>query len=421
MAKNVAFFYPHNPVPPLSGADHYALSLLRALIHIGAKVHFLSSDLWSTREWTQAAQDELKRTGVQDVHLYKAAPGEARRVRRPGLRMRIAMRSRWVRRFYRPKPEIFSRRRDLSQMRKWVSHTLTATDSSALCMNYSVYDGIVDHHANRDLQRILIMHDLCSRNAEMQDRLRCRMDIPVRDLKDVPARVTELDFFANPPIAPWRRELRAIARYTDAIAISATEQESVQAARGRVRVWLGRPVAPVIHVENSCTGNAFFPSSPNPFNVHAYILFAKCVMPSIRESSPDFQLMTSGTGADLVPDVPGIVKLGFVPDLSAVYGKSGFMVCPVLGGTGEQLKIVEAMAHGLPVVAWAQRALDSPIRDGETGFLVQTVNDFARRVVELHHDRALCRRMGVLARERVLKDRDGSINRDILARVLVAQ
>ena len=64
-------------------------------------------------------------------------------------------------------------------------------------------------------------------------------------------------------------------------------------------------------------------------------------------------------------------------ELGPLYRTSAFAICPLLAGTGEQVKIVDAMAHGLAVVATRSSASSSPIVDGVNGYIVDSAEEFA--------------------------------------------
>jgi glycosyltransferase involved in cell wall biosynthesis len=95
---------------------------------------------------------------------------------------------------------------------------------------------------------------------------------------------------------------------------------------------------------------------------------------------------------------------GFVRDLKRVYERSRCVVCPVFGTTGPQVKIVEAMAYGVPVVALRAAAAGSPIRHGVNGYIATTADEFADYLVELWNHQGLCRQMGQAARETIASE-----------------
>jgi glycosyltransferase involved in cell wall biosynthesis len=124
----------------------------------------------------------------------------------------------------------------------------------------------------------------------------------------------------------------------------------------------------------------------------------------MRSHCPDFQLDVTGTFNYAPRLTKGITYKGFVDNLQEVYENAGFFICPVFGGTGQQVKIVEAMAHGLPVVALKDAADKSPLRHEENGYIADTEDEFAEYVVRLWQDRSLCRRLGQEARTTVAKE-----------------
>lgn len=68
------------------------------------------------------------------------------------------------------------------------------------------------------------------------------------------------------------------------------------------------------------------------------------------------------------------------------------------------LKILQYMAAGLPVVGNAVGVQSDLIRDGETGFLVRTPQEFASAVRRLAENPDLRRRMGRAGRQRVCRE-----------------
>ena len=71
---------------------------------------------------------------------------------------------------------------------------------------------------------------------------------------------------------------------------------------------------------------------------------------------------------------------------------------------GFGLVVAEALWKGIPVVGGAVGGIPTQIIDGETGFLVTSVEACAKRCVELLRDPALRERMGAAGREHVRKN-----------------
>lgn len=97
--------------------------------------------------------------------------------------------------------------------------------------------------------------------------------------------------------------------------------------------------------------------------------------------------------------------LGFMPraKLRSVYWAADALLVP---GPLEALPItsLEAMSCGLPIIAWRGSGLADAVLDGETGFLVRSLEEFAERLALLAGDEDLRRRLGGRARRRVLEE-----------------
>jgi glycosyltransferase involved in cell wall biosynthesis len=139
------------------------------------------------------------------------------------------------------------------------------------------------------------------------------------------------------------------------------------------------------------------------------------VMPLVWERLPDARLAVAGRGLDKPPDDDRVQALGFVDDLEAVYAMADAVAVPMLTGGGSPLKFVEALAHGIPVVASDHAA--GLLEDGKAGedFLAAAgAPDFADALVRTLRGQAA----GVGEHGRALAERSYSI--EALAGLLVA-
>jgi len=69
---------------------------------------------------------------------------------------------------------------------------------------------------------------------------------------------------------------------------------------------------------------------------------------------------------------------------------------------GHNLAVLEAMASGMPVISLKHPS--TPIRNGENGFLVESITEAVARAKQLIADRELARRLGKCARETVERE-----------------
>jgi glycosyltransferase involved in cell wall biosynthesis len=87
-------------------------------------------------------------------------------------------------------------------------------------------------------------------------------------------------------------------------------------------------------------------------------------------------------------DDPRVETLGFVPDLRDAYARARCAVVPLLQGGGTPLKLIEALAHGLPVVATPLAVAGLEVRDGEHCLIADGAAPFAEALVQVLRDGA---------------------------------
>lgn len=146
---------------------------------------------------------------------------------------------------------------------------------------------------------------------------------------------------------------------------------------------------------------ALLVASDNAANRHSVDSFVRHVLPRVVRERPAFSLQLAGSICKEVPDQPNVVKLGWVADLKAAFAAAPLAVNPVLVGTGINIKLLEAMAAGVPTVSTATgvRGLAPAYRNG----LVTVPDDdpaaFAAAIVRCARDAVLRRELGCAALE----------------------
>ncbi|HWX24791.1 MAG TPA: glycosyltransferase [Vicinamibacteria bacterium] len=113
------------------------------------------------------------------------------------------------------------------------------------------------------------------------------------------------------------------------------------------------------------------------------------VLPRVWAELPDARLALVGAGLEQPPSRdPRVEAHGFVEDLREVYSRSSCAVVPLLQGGGTPLKFVEALAHGLPVLATPHAASGLEVRDGEHCLIADGGEAFSAALVRLLRDGA---------------------------------
>ena len=151
----------------------------------------------------------------------------------------------------------------------------------------------------------------------------------------------------------------------------------------------------------------FVGSSWKP-NAEAVAFFGSSILPRIRAKRPDVVLCIAGKVGES-RDLgrwprDGVEILGFVEDLRPEYARATCFVAPILSGHGTRVKIIEAMAAGVPVIATRKGAEGLELHDNEDALIADQPAAFARAVVQLVDDSGMASRIGAAGRERVRRD-----------------
>jgi glycosyltransferase involved in cell wall biosynthesis len=135
------------------------------------------------------------------------------------------------------------------------------------------------------------------------------------------------------------------------------------------------------------TGNmGYFP------NVNAVLWFARQVLPRVRQARPDVRLLIVGARpARSVRALAGdgaVTVTGRVEDIGPYLRRAAVAVVPMRSGSGQQFKILEAMASGAPIVATAAEAEQVGARHERELLVADEASAFAEAVLALLRDPA---------------------------------
>lgn len=95
---------------------------------------------------------------------------------------------------------------------------------------------------------------------------------------------------------------------------------------------------------------ASFLASAFSANNQAWDYFRNAVLPLIVAKRPGFVIHLAGSLSKEVAPAPGIVPHGIIPDVAELFALGPVMVNPMRAGAGQAIKMMDAMAMGVPVV-----------------------------------------------------------------------
>lgn len=140
-----------------------------------------------------------------------------------------------------------------------------------------------------------------------------------------------------------------------------------------------------------------------PANHDAIRHFAHAAWPAIREAVPDARLLV--VGANPPPDVQalaspesGIEVTGFVQDVRPYFERAAAVVIPLRDGGGTRLKVIDAMALGMPVLSTTFGVSGLDLEPDRDVLIADDPAAFATQTVRLFNDEQLQTRLGARAR-----------------------
>ncbi len=211
-----------------------------------------------------------------------------------------------------------------------------------------------------------------------------------------------------------RRYLAQLLRGFRACTVAAEEERQIV----RQHVLRGRTL-PVVVIPNgvdlaSYTRAQGAPQPPTLIftgsfryfaNHEAMVWFVGQALSRIQAVEPATRLVITGDHAGLpLPSAPNVILTGLLPDIRPWLARAWVSVVPIQQGGGTRLKILEAMAAGIPVVTTTKGAQGLAARHEEHLLIADDAEAFAAAVLRLLHDPTLRRHLAdnayQLARER---------------------
>lgn len=199
----------------------------------------------------------------------------------------------------------------------------------------------------------------------------------------------------------WDRTQRACAESVDHVVVCSDLDVARSGCANAVRIGNGASAPAEVATDRTelrgSTPTMFFVGALDyEPNSEAVEWFVREVLPTVRRSVPDATLRVVGRGAERVAwvdDEAGVELLGPVGDLVAEISRADVSVVPIRVGAGTRLKVVEALAHRLPLVTTTVGCEGIEVRDGVHALIEDRSDAFARACVRLLTDGSLRQRL----------------------------
>ena len=204
----------------------------------------------------------------------------------------------------------------------------------------------------------------------------------------------------------WRQMRRLelnLAMAADMTIVTSPVEGDVLSARGIESIRVIPPVqAQVEHIAplSERVGVLFLGNFVHEPNVDAACHLVAEIFPELARAIPELHLTVAGNDPPpllLNMRSEAISVLGHINDLSPTFQRARVFLAPIRFGSGIKGKLLQSMAHGLPVVTTSIGAEGIPLEHGLNAFITDSDSDFVRYAHALYADERLWQRMSQAA------------------------
>jgi glycosyltransferase involved in cell wall biosynthesis len=199
-----------------------------------------------------------------------------------------------------------------------------------------------------------------------------------------------------------RREVEVAHRAAAVSLVARQEVDELARRSGRPVAWLPPAVGLPEDPAPQADGLVFLGGLDYLPNLQSLDWYRDEVLPHLDPADPRHVLHVVGACPEEARrrlDVPGMVLHGYVDDLAAALSRR-VLVAPLVAGGGIKLKVLDGMAHGLPVVGTPAAFAGLPLPE-ELHLVAEDGAAFARLVRDLVDDPERCTELGRLGRDLV--------------------
>jgi glycosyltransferase involved in cell wall biosynthesis len=146
-----------------------------------------------------------------------------------------------------------------------------------------------------------------------------------------------------------------------------------------------------------------------PPNIDSIHYFVRDIYPAVKARTNGVKLVVTGSSPPesirkLSEQDSTIEITGFVEDLTAIAASAAVFIVPLRSGSGMRVKIINAMAMGLPIVSTSIGCEGIDVCHDQHLLIADNSNDFADAIIRLMNDFGLRKRLAEAGRDFAMKN-----------------
>ena len=139
-------------------------------------------------------------------------------------------------------------------------------------------------------------------------------------------------------------------------------------------------------------------------NIDAVTYICKEIWPLIIKKEKNTKLFIIGRNPPkklkrLVEGQDTIQLLGFVDDIRPLMSSVSGYICPMREGGGTRLKVLDALAMGVPLIGTRMSCEGIPVEDGQNVLLADTLEEFEDRIIRVFQEPKLRKKLSKNSRK----------------------
>lgn len=142
-------------------------------------------------------------------------------------------------------------------------------------------------------------------------------------------------------------------------------------------------------------------------NIEAANYLIRDIYPKLKETFPHMKLVVAGQQAKKIKKVPGVDIIDIAYDdmktVRTLYERATLFLAPIYGPGGTRLKLLAAMACGLPIISTKTGIEGLAVKNGESVLIANSPDEFVFQVKKVLHDRGLYETLRQNAHTLILK------------------